>query len=211
MAGGYRPGTGDQYDSLVEELRRIARRLAELETPTGTSVTSLVEQVRVALADITTTVTNAITSLSYTQAQIDTAIATSAATRVAKAGDTMTGDLLLPNATAAASGYVVAYINVDGRVSKGASSSRFKKFISTVIPTTLGDLFAAPFRRFQMRQGDGTWRYGYIAEELVGTPMEPFVVWEEEDGTPVPVSIDFVGMLLAQNAQLNERLRALEG
>lgn len=131
--------------------------------------------------------------------------------RVAKSGDTMTGNLWLPNSTAATSSYTVAYINGDGRVSRGASSERYKKYISDLEPSTLGDLFAAPFTRFQMRAdgitaADDTWRYGYIAEHLIDTDMEPFVV--TIDGQVE--SIDFIGLLLAQVAQLNQRLKALE-
>lgn len=142
-------------------------------------------------------------------------------------GGTVTGQILLPNSFAATSGYTIAYINGDGRISRGASSRRYKKEIHDA--PDLGDLFAAPLREFRMRvqQGmpdDPTKRIGYIAEELVGTPMERFVVnqmtsdpetgkWAPvigEDGSPVPDSIDFISLLLAQNAQLHERLAKLE-
>jgi hypothetical protein len=123
----------------------------------------------------------------------------------------------VPNAVAATSGYVVAYINSDGRLSKGASSRRFKKNISEREPLALGSLFAAPFCRWQMKAdgitpADPAWHYGYIAEDLQGTPMEPFLVYEWADGKPTdqPLSIDFIGLLLAQNAQLNERVSTLE-
>lgn len=124
--------------------------------------------------------------------------------RVAKSGDTMTGQLYLPNSFAASSGYTVAYINSDGRVSRGASSERYK-FISAIDPDTLGDIFPE-FHRFKMRAdgiapADNTWRYGYIAEHLIGTDAEPFVV--VIDGQVE--SIDFIGLLLAQVAQLHQR------
>lgn len=144
--------------------------------------------------------------------------------RVAKSGDTMSGQLYLPASFAASSSYTVAYINGDGRVSRGASSERYKKFISDIDPLSLGDLFPS-FKRFQMRGGDGVWRYGYTAEQLAADPTtEPFVIYRrhvEDDGTaphlerdehgnPIPESIDFIGFLLAQNAQLHARLAALE-
>jgi hypothetical protein len=144
--------------------------------------------------------------------------------RVAKTGDTMSGHLFLPASSAATSGYTIAYINGDGRVSRGASSERFKKFISDIDPMSLGNLFQ-PFKRWQMRNGDGVWRYGNTAEQLAADPAtEPFVVYErhlEEDGTtphlerdaegnPIPLSIDFIGLLMAQVAQLNARVAELE-
>lgn len=146
--------------------------------------------------------------------------------RVAKTGDVMTGNLgmdgghiLVPAAQPATSNYAVAYINVDGRLSKGASSERYKKYISTIDPASLGDIWPA-LQRFQMRQGDvGAWKYGYIAERLHEHPeQQPFVVYAEVEGEWVPDSIDFIGLLLAQSAQLHQavdllsqRLEAAEG
>ena len=149
--------------------------------------------------------------------------------RVAKSGDTMSGHLFLPASSAATSSYTVAYINGDGRVSRGASTERVKEFITDTDPLGLGNLFPV-FKRWQMREGDGVWRYGYTAEQLAADPVtEPFVIYErdvqvDEDGNvtgaphlkrdaagaPIPESIDFIGLLLAQNAQLNARLAALE-
>lgn len=146
------------------------------------------------------------------------------------------GHLFTASATPATSGYTVAYINgPDGRVSKGASSERYKKFISDIDPASLGDIWPQ-LVRYQMRQGDGAWKYGYIAERLdESDALRPFVVYEststydaetetftselvtDENGNPVPDSIDFVALLLAQNAQLHQavdlltqRLDALE-
>lgn len=128
----------------------------------------------------------------------------------------------------ATSGYTAAYINGDGRISRGASSERYKKFISEIDPGSLGDVWPS-LVRYQMRQGDGSWKYGYIAERLdESDDLRPFVVYltetihdEEtdayitqlvldEDGHPMPDSIDFIALLMVQNAQLNARLTALE-
>lgn len=136
----------------------------------------------------------------------------------------MGGHVYVPNSSAATSSYVNAYINGDGRLSKGASSERFKKFISDIDPLSLGHIFPV-FKRFQMRQGDGVWRYGYTAEQIAANPdTEQFAIYtrhQEEDGTaphlerdadgnPIPESIDFIGLLLAQVAQLNARVTELE-
>ncbi|MER6564560.1 hypothetical protein ABT300_44045, partial [Streptomyces sp. NPDC001027] len=133
------------------------------------------------------------------------------------------------------SGYSVAYINSDGRISRGASSERYKKFISEIDPASLGDVWPS-LVRYQMRHGDGAWKYGYIAERLnENDDQQPFVVYQTEtlydastdttttqlvrddDGNPVPDSIDFLGLLMVQNAQLHQavdllaqRIQALE-
>jgi hypothetical protein len=146
---------------------------------------------------------------------------------VSKTGDTMTGSLVIasghlfvPTSSVALSGYTVAYIDGDGRLSRGASSERFKKNISRIEPSVLGDLFPDLFR-FQMRKGDGSWKFGYIAERLAESEaLRPFVVWGRDDTDEttmldpdaplVPLSIDFIGLLLAQVAQLHRRTLTIE-
>lgn len=136
---------------------------------------------------------------------------------VFKGGDTMTGDLRIPGASAATSSFQVAYINGDGRVSRGSSSARYKKHISPFDPEDLGDIWPA-FQRYKMRT-DGVapaetiWRYGYIAEQLAQHPDQAaFVVYRDVDdsGEEVPDSIDFIGLLLAQTAQLRAQLDATQ-
>lgn len=136
---------------------------------------------------------------------------------------TMGGHVYVPNATAVSSGYVSAWINSDGRLGKSASSERFKKYISDQDPYGMGDLFPQ-LKRFQLKGGDGSWRYGYIAERLAEVPdQERFVVYEsevdengkataklDENGQPIPESIDFFGMLIAQTAQLHQRALAAD-
>lgn len=135
-------------------------------------------------------------------------------------GGTVTGQILLPNSYAASSGYVVCYINGDGRIARGASSERFKKFIAQLDPAQLGDVFSGLYR-FQMRSGDGAWHVGPIAERMHENPAtRPFVVYEtdatgkqlalDEHGAPVPLSVDFVAHLYAMTAQLHARTLELE-
>lgn len=121
--------------------------------------------------------------------------------RVAKTGDTMSGHLFLPNATAATSSYTAAYINGDGRVSRGASARKYKKYISAVDPLSLGDIFPQ-LVRYQMRGGDGDWKLGHIADDLEGTDAARFAV--HIDGEVE--SIDFIQLLLAQTAYLHAAL-----
>lgn len=115
----------------------------------------------------------------------------------------------------ATSGWTVCYINGDGRISRGSSSERYKKYITTLDPASLGDIWPQ-LVRYQMKQGDGSWKYGYIAERLAETDdLTPFVVFDLEGR---PESIDFIMLTLAQNAQLHQdldllaqRIDALEG
>lgn len=130
-------------------------------------------------------------------------------TKLDLTGGTVTGNVYFPNATIAASGYTVAYLNHDGRLSRGASSERYKKHIRQIDPLTLGDLFPA-LHRFQMRSGDGSWKYGWIAERLAEHPDQaPFVVHRDVDGEMVPDSIDFIALLIAQNTVLHQAVQLL--
>lgn len=150
--------------------------------------------------------------------------------KVSKSGDTMTGHLYLPNAVAATSGYVIGYINGDGRVSKGASSERYKDDITPVDPTTLGDIFPQLHEFVMKEDPDRTWRLGYIAEHLhKSEDLRRFVVYQTEpildepgsftgqrrlklddNDQPIPDSIDFIALLLAQVAALHNRVIELE-
>lgn len=135
--------------------------------------------------------------------------------RIHRDGDTMNGNLIntasifIPNASPATSGWQVAYINSDGRISRGSSSERYKKYISEIDPASLGDIWPT-LSRFQMRHGDGAWTYGYIAERLAeNDDQRPFVVYADRDGELVPDSIDFIALLMAQNAQLHQAVDLL--
>jgi hypothetical protein len=75
MGNGYTAPRGDQLEVIADALRGLARRISELETPTGTSVNSLVQQVQLAIANIDTTVNASIAANSYTKSQIDTKVA----------------------------------------------------------------------------------------------------------------------------------------
>ena len=141
-------------------------------------------------------------------------------------GGTFTSNVYFPNAVAATSGYTVAYLNSDGRLSRGASSERYKEGIVGLNPADLGDIFPALYS-FRMK-GSDTPRVGWIAERLDEHPdQQPFVVYArdveydddgevtgarlavDESGRPIPESIDFIALLIAQNAQLHQQLDLL--
>ena len=124
-------------------------------------------------------------------------------------GGTVTGDLNLPNSTPATSGYTVAYIDGTGRIARGASSERYKDHITPIDPATLGDIFPE-LHTFTMRQDEtNTERVGWIAERLAeSADLERFVV-RDMDG--LPDSIDFISLLQAQNAWLQQAVQLLAG
>lgn len=137
---------------------------------------------------------------------------------------TLSGHLYVPNSSPASSGYTIAYINgPDGRLSRGASSLRYKKNVKNIDPLSLGDLFPQ-LSEYEMRNGDGSRLLGYIAEKLHANPdTRRFVVYattttedgtvelrRDGDGELVPESIDFIQWMLAREAQLHTRLAILE-
>lgn len=127
------------------------------------------------------------------------------------------GHVYVANSIPATVSYTNAFINGDGRLSRGASSIRYKDLLDDPDPAALGDIWPT-WREFTMKGGDGTAILGYIAEELAETPDQArFVVYAtapDGDGnivtTDVPESIDFIQLLLAQCAQLNARVAELE-
>lgn len=102
--------------------------------------------------------------------------------RVQKTGDTMSGDLFIPGASPAnMATWTVAYFNGDGRLSRGASSARFKDDITPVDPLTLGDIFPQLHSFVMKDDPNRAVRLGYIAEQMAADPLtEPFVAYERE-------------------------------
>ncbi|NYE20508.1 hypothetical protein [Microbacterium immunditiarum] len=124
------------------------------------------------------------------------------------------GHVFVPSSTPATSDYTVGYINNDGRVSRGASSERYKHDIDR--EPNLPDVLEVPIARYVMN-GDAreTPRYGPIAEDLAANPTtEAFVVYDAE-GRPdsfdvISYLMAAVGRLHARNAELEARLERLE-
>lgn len=140
---------------------------------------------------------------------------------VAKTGNhTMSGNLVVngnvfvPNATAAVSGYTIAYINSDGRLSEGASTERVKHDIDR--DPEIPDVFAVPIASFVMNADPTeTTRFGPIAEDLAGNDATVGFVVYDSDG--LPKSFDQISYLMAAVAQLHAtvvaqaaRIEALE-
>ncbi|MDZ5145330.1 hypothetical protein [Microbacterium testaceum] len=131
-------------------------------------------------------------------------------------GDLNAKNLYVRESFGASSGWTVAYINTDGRLSKGTSSLRYKDLLDDPDVDTLGNIWPA-LRQYAIKGGDGKPTLGWIAEEVAANPAtERFAVyqWAEHDGvwgpTEVVDSIDFIQLLIAQTAQLNARVAELE-
>jgi hypothetical protein len=76
-----------------------------------------------------------------------------------------------------------------------------------IVPApVLSDVFPE-LTEWEYIDGDGRRRLGYIADDLVGTDAERFVTFDE-DGRPA--GIDYLGLLVVQNAQLQARVTVLE-
>lgn len=180
---------------------------------------------------------------------------TLAGTTLPLSGGTLSGDLYIPGATAAGTGYTIMYIDGAGRLCRGASSEVFKDDIVLIDAMALGDIFPDLYE-YVMKDDPGRWVHvGHIAERLDEVEsMRRFVVYAREpiyedvledvveialsddgtvettvvgqrvvgqriigsqrvrdaNGNPIPESIDFIGLLLAQTAQLHARVAALE-
>lgn len=195
---------------------------ADVNRPPNTSAPSKIPTYNT--ANQLTTAAPTLAGHAATKAYVDSEVA-----GVSFNGGVVTGQIYLPNAFAAVSGYTIAYINSDGRISEGASSERFKDDITPIDPTSLGDLFPQLYT-FIMKDDPGrVARVGYIAERLEESDaLRPFVVYQrvpvvnddgevigneiarDEHGNTIPKSIDFIALLLAQVSQLAQKVAALE-
>lgn len=132
---------------------------------------------------------------------------------VPKSGAVITGDIFLPNSGPANFTYTNAFINGDGRVSRGASSERYKENIGPADLEALSGVFDVPLDEFEMIGGDGTRMLGRIAEKLAANPATArFVIWlpDPVTGEPRIESYDMLALLFAQAAVLDARLKVVE-
>lgn len=188
MGSGYRTPPTGEYGELMQLLRDVQRRLSELETPTGTSVNSLVAQVQEAIANITSTVSAAIAANSYTKSEIDTKIAnpgaispTSVAASGAVSGASLstTGDVQVggqlrdPDAVGnviTSPRYSVWIETGTGRFGNTSSSRRYKQDITDAQIDVEALLSVVPFVFHyiaEVRKRDDPTFEGYVGPEYV--------------------------------------------
>lgn len=99
--------------------------------------------------------------------------------------------------------YVGGYLNVQGTI-YNPSARDMKRDITA--PPELAGIFPE-LVEYEYKKGDGRRVLGYLANELIGTGAERFVKLDPEGN---PEAIDYLGLLVAQVAQLNARVAELE-
>lgn len=210
MAGGYGPAP-DAGGSLAPIVRRFegqAARLRELERPGGTAIAQLYNQVQTALANITTTVTDAINALSYTRAEIDNLVANPPAGSNVTGTVSATGDVVAQgNITAfgrvtsalpltspgsfayqVTHGYVSAWINDDGQVGFSPSNRDSKTDLEPLAAGN-GILSVKPYLgRYKTDAPDAPLKVFVIAEDVVAAGFGPDVAPINDAGEPFTVN-----------------------
>ena len=155
--------------------------------------------------------------------------ATSAVTGSSTVGgnSTVSGQIFIPNGFAAVSGYTIAYINNDGRISVGASAARFKQDFQPVHAEPLiAGIYAANLLHFRLiaavdeidgkmgplregeQRGTAAIEIGLLADQLETIGLGEFVY---RDGGGAVLGIQYERLtvpLIAVVQSLDRRLRA---
>ncbi|MFD1714174.1 tail fiber domain-containing protein [Amnibacterium flavum] len=197
---------GDGMAPIIDMFREVNRRLRDLEKPTGTSIAGLVDQVQRALANITATVSEAISANSYTKTEIDSKVSSPgniAPGNVSASGDlSVVGALRAPTVptTLLTSSYYATYATtVDGRLGHVASSRRFKQDIASAT-APLDAVLALRLVTFRYIQAveelgeDADIEWGLIAEEVHDLGLHWLVSY---DADRIPVGVRFERLAVA--------------
>jgi hypothetical protein len=131
----------------------------------------------------------------------------------------LTGDLYTPHgrATPVVSSYVVAYLNVDGRLGATPSSIRFKQDIQSADTAPLVDaLLKLALVRFRYVEAVDTFgdaaavELGTIAEYVDQTALSEYV-YVDDEGRPQGINYERLTIpLIATVQSLDARIKALE-
>jgi hypothetical protein len=228
MAGGYPVKSDAPLGPLLDQLASIQRQLNELAQPTGTSMSSLVNQVNVALQNIDQTVQAAISQYSYTKAQVNALVASPG--NIAPANVTANGNVQAAGQVISAialnspgsrnylvtTSYVAGWINGDGTLGTSPSGRAVKRDLAAMVPDEVTRLLAlTPYHgRFIWDDDDAPLKTFLVAEDLVAADLGDDLVAtvQDEELGEVPV-INYpllVVPLLAAVQQLAARVSALE-
>ncbi len=191
MAGGYRaPAEGlEVFRSMIDDIRR---RLAELERPTGTSITGLVAQVQAALANLAAQVEAQITAQSYTRSQIDAKVAAPGditpsavtASGIGRFNAGLKSTDVHSRSLAYGGAYTETYAHADGTLGTVASSQRFKQDVAPA-EFDVAALERAEVVRFRYREAvdnigdDAPVILGGIAEQFAACGLGDAVTLDE--------------------------------
>lgn len=229
MGGGYNPAPGDGLDPIVARFTRQQDQLKDLQRPSGTNLTALYNQVQQALANITTTVTDAINTLSYTRVEIDGLIANppagsavtgdvSATGNISAAGNvTATGQVFSTQpvqspgsfAFQVTHGYVTCWINDDGTFGFSPSNRDSKQDL-VEMGAGSGILSVKPYwGHYKTDDADAPLKVFVIAEDVQAAGFGPDVAPVDTEGNPFTVNYSqLVVPLLAEVRALREEFNA---
>jgi len=231
---------GGDLGELIRQLTDVKRRLAEVESPSGTQRYQTVAKLSALIDDIQQQLDDYIANEAYTKAQVDARIANppagvAAAGNVSSGGDvTAAGSLIGQNVYGVQSpGFnitgtrVAAWLETaTGRLGTASSSRRYKQDEASAAIDPVAVLSIEP-KRFryieQVEQAgdDAAIEFGFIAEDLHDAGLFPWVVYREIDGELVPDGVNYSMLAVAQQivlrAQetkidaLEARMTALDG
>jgi hypothetical protein len=214
------PASGGELGELIRQLQDIKRRLAEVESPSGTQRYQSVEKLSALIDDIQAQL-DAYNASRYTNAQIDARIANppggvAAAGNVSAGGDVSAGaGLRGQNLYAAqAPGFnitgtrVAAWLETaTGRLGTASSSRRYKQDEAPAGLDPLVVLSIEP-KRFRYKDqveelGDeAAIEVGFIAEDLDDAGLTPWVVYREIDEEIVADGVEYSTLSVAQQVVL---------
>lgn len=222
MAGGWPTHSTDPLGPIADRLRDIQRQLDELAKPTGTSMSSLVQQVNAALQNINAAVLAAIAANSYTRAQINALVASPG--NISPGNVSASGQVYSAAALASpgsrnylvSTSYVAGWINGDGTLGTSPSGRAVKRDLEALEPDEVTRLLAlTPYHgRYIWDADDAPLKTFLIAEDLadahLGDDLVATVQSDELGEVPVINYPLLVVPLLAAVQRLDARLTALE-
>jgi hypothetical protein len=201
MMAEYPTPPGDGMAPIVDEFRKLGRRISELERPSGTSIGSLVAQVQAALVDLNAAViaatNNYLSSGTVNVTNLNASGTLSAVTQLKSLGAYTT------DVAGLAGGRQSVWQHVSGVYGYSSSSIVKKTNLSESLPFTAADLLECTAYIYQYRaqiairdnpeSEDYNPLYivptdvGFMAEHLIERGLALFVIFREG----VPVTIDY--------------------
>lgn len=230
---GYDRPLGEGMQVVKDELKQLKQAIRDLQQPSGTNVGNLYDQVQKALANIRTTVIDAINELSLTVEEINALVANPpydveiggdlTVTGTANFGGRLTAN---PGITStdirnrqATSNYAVVYVNGNGDLCISSSTIELKKDVQTYVANFSLLMAVRPVLfRFKSQTIADDRQPGFIAEELIALGLDTLCYFDD-NGDVLGVNYERMVPLLVAYAQaqhlrsndLEARISALEG
>jgi hypothetical protein len=202
MMAEYPTPPGDGMAPIVDEFRKLARRISELERPSGTSIGSLVAQVQAALVDLNAAVIAA-TDNYLSSGTVNVTNLTASGT-LNGVGGVKSVDVY--NRLVSGSPYKVQYVDSSGQMGYVPSSRRYKRDIVAAeldVRTIMANIRVVTFRYINAvasQEYVAPTEWGVIAEEIHDLGLTWLVDYNEK-GQPDGVKHERFAILLIMNAQ----------